>query len=46
MVAPLTRPESVSMPGGVVIYLATLAPFVLLFVGAAIGWTTGPPTRR
>jgi len=29
-------------PRGVAIYLATLAPFVLLFVGAAVGWTIAP----
>src|SRR5256886_6048419 len=39
IVAPLTRPEPAWTPREVVIYLATLAPFVLLFVGAAIGWT-------
>jgi hypothetical protein len=38
----LTRPESLWTPREAVIYLATLAPFVLLFVGAAIGWTIAP----
>jgi len=38
----LTRPEPAWTPREVVIYLATLAPFVLLFVGAAIGWTIAP----
>jgi hypothetical protein len=38
----LTRPDPEWTPRGVVIYLATLAPFVLLFVGAAIGWTIAP----
>ena len=42
IVAPLTRPEPAWTPREVVIYLATLAPFVLLFVGAAIGWTIAP----
>jgi hypothetical protein len=42
IVAPLTRPEPSWAPREVVIYLATLAPFVLLFVGAAIGWTIAP----
>ena len=38
----MTRPEPAWTPREVVIYLATLAPFVLLFVGAAIGWTIAP----
>lgn len=33
---PLWKPHEVA------IYLATLAPFVLIFVGAAIGWTIAP----
>jgi predicted membrane protein DUF2207 len=42
IVAPLTRPEPLWTPRERAIYLATLAPFVLLFVGAAIGWTIAP----
>jgi Predicted membrane protein (DUF2207) len=38
----LTRPEPAWTPREAVIYLATLAPFVLLFVGAAVGWTIAP----
>jgi hypothetical protein len=42
IVAPLTRPEPAWTPREAAIYLATLAPFVLLFVGAAVGWTIAP----
>src|SRR5437879_13880337 len=39
---PLTRPDAGWTGKDVAIYLATLSPFVLLFVGAAIGWTIAP----
>ena len=42
IVAPLTRPEPAWTPREAAIYLATLAPFVLFFVAAAIGWTIAP----
>ncbi|TMF81422.1 MAG: DUF2207 domain-containing protein [Chloroflexi bacterium] len=38
----MTRPDAGWTGKDVAIYLATLSPFVLLFVGAAIGWTIAP----
>src|SRR5438876_293586 len=42
IVAPVTRIEPTWTPREAVIYLASLAPFVLFFVAAAIGWTIAP----
>ena len=42
IVAPVTRPEPTWTLREAVIYLGTLAPFVLFFVAAAIGWTIAP----
>lgn len=38
----MTRIETTLTPKEAVIYLASLAPFVLFFVAAAIGWTIAP----
>jgi hypothetical protein len=38
----LSRSVLAWTPSEVVVYLASLAPFVLVFVGAAIGWTIAP----
>lgn len=36
------RPQPDWTPAGVAVYLATLVPFVLVFIAGAVGWTIAP----